>query len=153
MATVAKSSREEFDALKAHFEGLSGDMPEEVRALFQAMLMLFEVLMAVFMEKRTPKNSTNSGLPSSQTAKDETAAAGPGAKGKGPPQRDIRSGNTRTVESIEVAAKACGRCGEDLSDAPCDGHERRTEIDIVFEKTERHVDVCSVAPAPLPIFP
>ena len=43
VATVAKSSlREEFDALKAHFEGLSGDIPEEVRALFQAMLMLFE---------------------------------------------------------------------------------------------------------------
>ena len=142
MAVLAKTSlREEFDALKVRFEGLSGDMPEESRALFQAMLMLFEVLMAVFLEKRTPKNSANSGLPPSQTAREETAAGLPGAKGKGPPQQDLRSGNTRTVETVEVAAvKTCERCGEDLGAAPCGGHERRTEIDIVFEKTVRHVD-------------
>ncbi len=63
MATVNKQSlREEFDALKGEFERLcaSGKMTADSRALFQAMLMLFEVLMVVFMEKRTPKNSTNS---------------------------------------------------------------------------------------------
>ena len=63
MATVNKQSlREEFDALKGEFERLcaSGKMAADSRALFQAMLMLFEVLMVVFMEKRTPKNSANS---------------------------------------------------------------------------------------------
>ncbi len=63
MATVNKQSlREEFDALKGEFERLcaSGKMTADSRALFQAMIMLFEVLMVVFMEKRTPKNSTNS---------------------------------------------------------------------------------------------
>jgi len=58
MASVNKKSlREEFDTLKAQFERLSaeGKMAAESRALFQAMLMLFEVLMAVFMEKRTQK--------------------------------------------------------------------------------------------------
>ncbi|WP_419628784.1 hypothetical protein, partial [Thiolapillus sp.] len=62
MATVNKQSlREEFDALKGEFERLcaSGKMTADSRALFQAMLMLFEVLRVVFMEKRTPKNSTN----------------------------------------------------------------------------------------------
>ena len=60
MATVNKQSlREEFDALKAEFERLTanGKMAAESRALFRAMLMLFEVLMAVFMERRTPKDS------------------------------------------------------------------------------------------------
>jgi len=50
MASVNKQSlREEFDALKAEFERLSaaGKMAVESRALFQAMLMLFEVLMAL----------------------------------------------------------------------------------------------------------
>ncbi len=63
MATVNKQSlRDEFDALKGEFEHLcaSGKMAADSRALFQAMLMLFEVLRVVFMEKRTPKNSTNS---------------------------------------------------------------------------------------------
>ncbi|WP_419643118.1 hypothetical protein [Thiolapillus sp.] len=58
MATVNKQSlREEFDALKGEFERLcaSGKMTADSRALFQAMLMLFEVLRVVFMEKRTPK--------------------------------------------------------------------------------------------------
>ncbi|WP_419630819.1 hypothetical protein, partial [Thiolapillus sp.] len=82
MATVNKQSlREEFDALKGEFERLcaSGKMAADSRALFQAMLMLFEVLRVVFMEKRTPKNSANSSKPSSQTPKDDTAITHPGA--------------------------------------------------------------------------
>lgn len=64
MASVNKQSlREEFDALKTEFEHLTvaGKMATESRALFQAMLILFEVLMAVFMEKRTPKKTKDQG--------------------------------------------------------------------------------------------
>jgi hypothetical protein len=60
MASVNKASlREEFDTLKGAFERLcaNGKMTEDSRALFQALLVLFELLMAVFMEKRTAKNS------------------------------------------------------------------------------------------------
>ena len=39
-----------------------------------------------------------------------------------------------------LTVDACQRCGEDLTDAACTGHERRTLIDIVFEKVVRHVD-------------
>ena len=62
MATVNKQSlREEFDALKAEFERLTaaGKMAAESRALFQALLMLFEVLMAVFMERSTTKGKAD----------------------------------------------------------------------------------------------
>ncbi|MFN2120090.1 MAG: IS66 family transposase [Anaerolineales bacterium] len=138
MATVNKASlREEFDTLKAEFERLCADgkLAAESRALFQAMLMLFEVLMAVFMERRTAKDSRNSSLPASQTAKDDTAATQPGANGKGKSQNDALSGNTRTVETVQVApVNQGGTCGEDLSETPCQGHERRTRIDILFEK-------------------
>jgi transposase len=144
MAAVNKQSlREEFDALKAEFERLTanGKMAAESRALFQAMLMLFEVLMAVFMEKRTPKDNRNSSLPSSQTAKEDNTASQPGAKGKGKSQNNALSGNTRTVETVQIASvNQCGICGEDLSDTPCQGHERRTRIDIIFEKVVSHVD-------------
>ncbi|MCP5037735.1 MAG: IS66 family transposase [Rhodobacteraceae bacterium] len=144
MASVNKQSlREEFDTLKARFERLcvDGKMAEESRALFQALLMLFEVLMAVFMERRTAKDSSNSSLPSSQTPKDDTAATRPGANGKGKSPNDARCGNTRTVETVQVAeVTVCESCGEDLSDTPCPGHERRTRIDIVFEKVVSHVD-------------
>ena len=130
MATVNKSSlRAEFDALKARFESLcaEGKMSADSRALFDALLMLFEVLMAVFMEKHTPKSSANSSLPASQSPNDNTARTRPGAKGKGPSHNDARCANTRTRESIRVlTVDACQRCGEDLTDAACLGHERRT---------------------------
>jgi len=144
MASLNKTSlREEFDTLKGQFERLCADgkMGPEGRALFQALLMLLELLMAVFLEKRTPKNSRNSGLPSSQTGKDDDTAPQPGARSKGKAHEHTRSANTRTVETVEILpVEACETCGEDLSDIPSEGYERRTRIDIVFEKVVSHVD-------------
>jgi transposase len=144
MASLNKTSlREEFDALKGEFERLcaNGKMSAESRTLFQAMLMLFELLMAVFMEKRTPKNSRNSGLPSSQTGKDDDTVPQPGTRSKGKAHEHTRCANTRTVETVEIIpVDACETCGEDLSDIPSERHERRTRIDIVFEKVVSHVD-------------
>ncbi|MEJ2151298.1 MAG: IS66 family transposase, partial [Chloroflexota bacterium] len=143
MASLNKASlREEFDTLKERFERLcaEGRMSEESRTLFEAMLMLFQVLLAVFMEKHTTKHSRNSSLPSSQTNKDESTPQA-GAKAKGQGYNNTRSGNTRTVETVTLApVNVCETCGEDLSDTPCEEHERRTRIDIVFEKVISHVD-------------
>ena len=144
MATVNKASlRTEFDALKARFESLcaEGKMSPESRALVDALLMLFELLMAVFMEKHTPKSSANSGLPPSQSPNDATARTRPGAKGKGPSYNEARCANTRTREHVRVlGVDCCARCGEDLTDTACTGHARRTLVDIVFEKVVRHAD-------------
>ena len=76
MATLNKTSlRTEFDALKARFAALCADgkLSPEGRALFEALLMLMQLLLAVFMEKATPKGSHNAGLPSSRTEPDEAA--------------------------------------------------------------------------------
>jgi transposase len=143
MPSVNKASlREEFDTLKGQFERLcaEGKMAEESRTLFQALLMLFELLMAVFMEKHTTKNSRNSSLPSSQTNQDESTPQS-GAKAKGQGYDTGHGANTRTVETVALApVNVCENCGEDLSDTPCQGHERRTRIDIIFEKVVSHVD-------------
>ena len=109
MATVNKSSlRAEFDALKARFESLcaAGKMSADSRALFDALLMLFELLMAVFMEKHTPKSSANSSLPASQSPNDDTARTRPGAKGKGPSSNGERCANTRTREYVMAHSSA-----------------------------------------------
>jgi transposase len=136
------SLREELDTLKGQFEQLcaEGKMGADSRALFQALLMLFELLLAVFMEKRTAKNSRNCGLPPSQTDKDDSAPQA-GAKAKGREQQHTRCENTRTVETLEILpVTACEACGEDLSRLPTDRYERRTRIDLVFEKVVSHVD-------------
>jgi transposase-like protein len=143
MARINKASlRDEFDGLKGQFEQLcaEGRMGADSRALFQALLMLFELLMAVFMEKNTPKNSRNSSLPPSQTGKDETATQS-GAKSKGQAQKPSGCANSRTVETVEIIpVDSCALCGEDLSALTAEDHERRSRIDIVFEKVVCHVD-------------
>ncbi|MCP4901072.1 MAG: hypothetical protein GY906_29230, partial [bacterium] len=137
MPSVNKQSlREEFEHLKGEFDRLSqgGKVTAEVGDLFRAMIMLFELLIAVFMEKKTKKDNCNSSLPSSQTDKDETSTHC-GANGKGKQHNGTLSENTRTVETIQVAKVTdCEGCGEDLDDTPATGHERRTKIDIIFEK-------------------
>jgi transposase len=145
VASVNKQSlREEFEALQARFEQLcrDGQMSADSRALFQAMLTLFRVLMAVFLERRTSKDTTNSSKPSSQTTKDDTTPARPGTHSKGNAPNDATCANSRTVETVELVKVAqCEVCGEDLTDTPCKGHERRSLIDIVFEKVVCHTDV------------
>jgi transposase len=144
MATVNRQSlREEYGRLKSEFERLlaEGRITPESRALFRAMMTLFDLLVAIFMEKTTTKSNRNSSKPSSQTSKDETATGHPGSKGKGKAENDASSSNTRTVEKVQVATVTlCENCGEDLADTRCLGHERRTMIDIVFEKVTTHVD-------------
>ena len=144
MATVNRASlRSEFDALKGRFEALDaeGGMGAEARALFDALLMLFELLMAVFMEKGTRKGSDNSGLPSSQTAADGTARKRPGAQGKGPKARAGGDGPNRlVVERRTAPASECRACGRSLKGVPPHGHERRVLVDIVFETRELTVE-------------
>lgn len=138
-----QSLREEFTALKERFGQLStdGKLAPESRALIQALLMLLQVLMAVFMEKNTPKTSTNSSRPSSQTPKDDSALSHAGSHTQGKAYDPSRSANTRTVETVQLSkVSACEECGEDLRERRPLGHERRTQIDIVFEKVLSHVD-------------
>jgi transposase len=137
------SLRAEFEELKGQFEALCarGRISAEGRALVQALLMLFEVLMAVFMEKSTPKNSRNASVPPSHTPKDDDTASQPGTQSNGREPNLERAGHTRTVETVAIVpVSTCATCGADLSETPCQGHERRTRIDLVFEKVVSHVD-------------
>ncbi len=76
MATVNPASlREEFEAAKARIAALrkDGKVSEEVDAVIGVLFTLLGILITVLLEKTTRKTSRNSGLPPSQTEKDETA--------------------------------------------------------------------------------
>ena len=144
MASVNKASlRTEFAAIKARFESLCADgkLSPEGRALIESMLLLFELLLAVFLEKTTPKGSHNSGLPSSRTEPDESARRRPGKQGKGPQTETAPSGARRRVVETRAAPVAeCRACGHDLDGVVPTGHERRVKVDIVFETRELTVE-------------
>jgi transposase len=102
---------------------------------------MMELMLAIFLEKHTKKTSQNSSKPSSQTQKDETALDKPGAKGKGKTETSQSADNTRTVETVvTLPVTVCEHCGQSLDTTACDCIERRTRIDIVFEKTVEHFD-------------
>jgi hypothetical protein len=143
MATVNKESvREELDRIKTEFSKIAADgkINSEGKLLFQSMLMLINLLVSIFMEKTTKKNSKNSSIPPSQTSKDESST-NKGTKGKGKAESNDTASNTRTVETIILAAvDQCDVCGQDLNETVCQYIERRTKIDIIFEKAIEHVD-------------
>jgi hypothetical protein len=145
MPIVNKQSvREEFDRLKTEFKKLSaeGKISSEISALFNGLMMLLNLMFAIFLEKTTKKTSRNSGIPPSQTEKDETSKDTAKTNSKGKTEKTTRAANTRTVETIEtIPVNECDNCGEDLSKIKCETKERRTRIDIVFEKTVEHVEV------------
>jgi transposase len=144
MASFNKTSvREELDRLRNEYARLCDQkkVTPEVSILFQGMLTLLELICAIFLEKKTTKTSKNSSIPSSQTDKDESALGQNGSNGKGKTENNEKAGNSRITETVCISkVNTCDVCGEDLSDTPCLHHERRTKIDIVFEKVVEHVD-------------
>lgn len=144
MASINKNSvRDELDRLKSQFEELSseGSLTRESKILMQSMLTLLNLICAIFLEKNTAKTSDNSSKPSSQTDKDESALSQKGRNGKGKKEHAGLASNTRVAEVVTLSeVTSCPICGEDLTHTHCHGQERRTKIDIVFEKVVEHVD-------------
>lgn len=139
----SQSVREEAERIKAEFDRLAADkkINPETNMLIQSMLMLINLLIAIFLEKTTKKDNKNSSKPSSQTEKDESSLTKEGTNGKGKKEYDAVASNTRTVETITIAkVTQCNVCGQDLTKSPCFHIERRTKIDIIFEQVVEHVD-------------
>lgn len=144
MASLDKTTvRNEVSRLKTDFEKLctDGKITSESKVLMNSMFMIIELILSIFLERSTKKDTKNSSKPSSQTEKDESALGDQGSKSKGKKERRGLADNTRTKETITLSkVDACDICGESLINTPCLHIERRTKIDIVFEKVVEHVD-------------
>ena len=144
MANIDKKSvRNEVDKVKAEFECLceSGKVSSEIKVLMSSMLMIMELILSIFLERQTRKNSKNSSLPPSQTDKDDTSLPPKDAHKKGKQENNTIADNVRVTENITLSeVHSCEVCGENLQKCSAQGHERRTKIDIVFEKVVDHID-------------
>jgi len=144
MGSINKTSvREAVDRNKAEFEKLrsSGKIVPECLTLMKPQFELIDIILSVFLEKETKKDSKNSSKPPSQTNKDESALGQTGSNGKGKTETDATVNNTKVTESITLSEVIkCDVCGEDLNNTPSHQCERRTKIDIIFEKVVEHVD-------------
>lgn len=143
MASLDKISvRNQVDQIKNDFEKISSNskLPAEVLALMSSLLMIVELMLVIFLERTTKKNSSNSSIPSSQTDKDNASLTNPGNNSHGNKPNGAKVRNRRVRETVTVATvDYCDVCGASLEHVACT-HERRTKIDIVFEKVVEHVD-------------
>lgn len=144
MASVNTTSvKAEIARVEEDLERLSaaGKVSEESRVLINTLLMILNLLVSVFMEKSTRKNSKNSSLPSSQTSTDRSTPGHSSRNKKAASQHKESFSHARTVETEAViSVTACDHCGESLKSVATKGHERRTLIDLVFEKRVEHTD-------------
>ncbi len=137
------SVREELARIKDEFAKQSavGEVSPSSAMLIKSLIMLLEMVFAIFLEKSTKKTSLNSNKPSSQTGKDDSSLKSSGSKGKGKQEFTLSADNTRTViTDMLLPVDICQCCGESLQQVLCQAIERRTRIDIVFEKTIEHFD-------------
>jgi len=143
MASLNKTSvRSQVDKLKNDYEQLCSDgkVAAEVRVIMSSMLMIIELILVIFLERTTKKNSNNSSIPPSQTEKDNSSLPDTGSNSKGKRTGGETVRNRRTIETNTIASvDYCNVCGINLENVACT-HERRTKIDIVFEKVVEHVD-------------
>lgn len=145
MATMNKKSvREEIDRVKQEFEQLCADgkVTSEVKVVMDSLLVVVDLILSIFLEKTTRKNNKNSSLPSSQTEPDQTSTGNSGRRGNGKGKNvDGEVSNSRVQENVTIATvTTCDCCGAALDNVPCSGRERRTKIDIIYEKVVEHVD-------------
>lgn len=144
MATIQKESlRKQVDEFKKQFNDLraNSNMNKDYLVLFKGLFMVIEIMLAIFMEKKTKKTSNNSGKPPSQTEKDESALGALGSKSKGKSENNKIASNMRTNETVTIlTADVCDVCDEELSDVPRHDCERRTLIDLIIEKKVEHND-------------
>ena len=76
MASIDKQSvRAEFDKIKVSFDEQvkAGKVSTEVAMLVNTLMLLFNLVLSIFMEKSTKKTSANSSIPPSQTSPDDTS--------------------------------------------------------------------------------
>ena len=144
MPTINKTSiRDEINRLKTEFDKINEQdkISKECLLLMRSMFVVIDLILSIFLEKKTKKSNHNSSKPSSQTEKDESALKQKGSNGKGKEEKNQIINNTRTIENITVSeVNICDSCGENLTDVPSHSCQRRTKIDIVFEKVINHID-------------
>ena len=142
MASLDKQSvREEFEKIETQFKTLcaEGKVSTEIKVLMQSMLSMMTLVLTIFMERKTKKSAKNSSLPPSQSPTDNTSSQKPSNK-KGRDEKGLAT-NTRTTEKKQVSkVDYCENCNQSLEKVEVTDYERRTKIDIVFEKVIEHTD-------------
>ncbi len=133
------SIRKKIEKAKKDAEALleTGKVSQDVASVINTLLVIIDIVVTVLLEKRTRKNSSNSGMPPSRNnGTNGNRNTNPGDRSKKGEQLE----NTRKVDSSEtVSPKDCSNCGSDLRNVKVQDKEERKKFDIIYEITEHTV--------------
>ena len=132
-----QSIRNEIEKITEKSEAIlsNKELQPEVRLFIESMLSIMKIIVAVLLEKRIRKNSSNSGLPPSSNP------GGNGNRNKGKPGTKKNVGSHLDNSKIEkreetLSPEECGGCGTDLGNAEVTNEEKRTTLDIEYTVVE-----------------
>ena len=127
------SVRKEIERLNKDSKAIlsNKNLPRETKFFIKSMLSLMEIIVAVLLEKKTRKNSSNSGLPPSS----DYGSHGNRNKKSSSKKKDVGAvlDNSKVeVRKKTLSPKKCKECGCDLSTAKVTKKEDREQIDIEY---------------------
>ncbi|MBF0443436.1 MAG: IS66 family transposase [Oligoflexales bacterium] len=123
---IAEAKKSAEDLLK------SRKATPETIAVIKSLLLILDIVVSVLLEKKTRKNSSNSGLPPSRN----NGSNGNRNKPNSANQQKLGSqlpNSKRTTVTEELPVNECSQCFADLSRTPVINQEKRKLIDIVYE--------------------
>lgn len=104
----------------------------ELTAAIHSLLLVVDVLVALFLEKKVCKNSSNSGLPPSRNNGSNGNRNRPTSGERDKKGNQLQ--NTEETESNETVSPGnCSNCDYDLSDVEVEKTEDRKKIDIIYK--------------------
>lgn len=131
IADIKKKSKETLD---------SQDVSPEIASLIDSFLLMIDILVLVFLEKKVRKTSSNSGVPPSQNFGSNGNRNKPGDSETD--KKGSQLPNTRNItEELTIPVNECGDCGEEFSSVQPDDKETREEIDIIYEIRRKKITV------------
>ena len=132
------SIRKQIEDAKKNFSEIKSKstIPQEILiAQINSLLMLLEVIVAVLLEKKVRKTSSNSGLPPSLGFGSNGNRNKDGNSEK--EKKGERLPNSRTKKKkVTLSPHKCSNCNTELTDAEITKSEERKKIDIVYEIQE-----------------
>lgn len=143
-----ESLRKKIDLAKKDAEKLlkSQKVSVEVAAVINSLIIVIDIIVAVLLEKKVRKNSSNSGTPPSRNNGSNGNRNKPGDKDRD--KRGNQLENTKEVKTSEtVSPNNCSNCGSDLSRIEVEKKEERKKIDIIYQIIT-HTVICETKTCP-----
>ncbi len=131
-----ESIRKNIEALKKESEVIlsSKNISAEVQLFIRSMMSILEILITIFLEKKTRKNSSNSGLAPSRN---NGTNGNRNKSSKHQPKLAGEIPNTKKTELLtNVSEETCAHCNKKLKNAKVLKTEIRKKLDLVYEVVE-----------------